>query len=112
MHELDSLVPPYVFVEVSPEVIGDIVFPVGEGPGSAESVHDRTGLALYAGLHLLSVYGTFSLFQAGSGFKHCHPELRILLCQLIRREYTPGPGSHYDHIIFISHRLLHISFQK
>ena len=63
MHDLQGLLLADMLVESSAEIIGDIVLAVRERAGTAEAVHDRTGLAVDTLGDLLTIDRTLSFFQ-------------------------------------------------
>ena len=69
-HQLERPGLPHMLMEAPAEIIGDIVFPVGECTGAAESAHDRAGFAPYAAPDLFPVDRAFAFIQRISQFEH------------------------------------------
>ena len=101
LHQFDRGFLSYIFVQRSAEIVGDIIFSVGESARSSEAAHNGTALAVDAGLDLISVDRTFALFQLMSHLKHRYFESRFSLRQFVGCKDTAGPCSDYDHIIHI-----------
>ena len=99
IHQLQRLLFADVLIERAAEVISDVVLAVGERTCAAEAVHDRTGRAADAVLHVLAVNGALALFQRLSLLKYGDFQLRTELRQLIGGENTAGAGANDDHVI-------------
>ncbi len=98
-HQLHGLLLADVFVQRPAELVGQIVLAVGERARAAEAVHNGTGPAVDAGLHLVAVNGTVPLLQRIARLQHGHLPLRSALHQLIGGENTAGARADNDHII-------------
>ncbi len=98
-HQLQGFALSDVLMERTAEVVGDVVLAVGEGAGAAEALHDRAGLALDAGLDLVSVDGAFTLFQRIAGLKDKDLFVRTLLHQLIGGKDSARSGTDNDYVI-------------
>ena len=105
-HQLQGLLFADVFVQGAAELVGDVVFAVGKGPGPAEAVHNGAGGALDAGLHLHAVNGTVPPGQGVARLKQGDLQVRPLLQQLIGGINSAGASAHDQHIILHSHFLL------
>ena len=99
VHQLQRLLFADVLVERTAEIVGDVVFSVGKGSGSAEAVHDRTGRTANAALHVFAVDGAFALFERLALLKDGDLLLRAELRQLIGRKNTAGTGTDDDYVI-------------
>ena len=97
-HKLDGIVTTYVLVESSAESIGNVVLTVREGSRTAEAAHDGADWTIDAGLNLVTVYGTFSLFQRIAGFINCYLKLWVQFHKLIGREYTSRSRTDYYNV--------------
>ena len=100
-HQLHGLLLADVLVQRAAELVGQVVFAVGERARAAEAVHNGAGLAVDAGLDLVAVNGTVPLFQRVARLQHRHPPLRLPLHQFIGGE-DPAGACADDHYI-ISH---------
>ncbi len=102
IHEIDRFLLAYMLVKRAAEFGGDIVFAVRERTGTAEAVHDGTGLAADAGFDLLAVNGAFALGKGRARLKDRDllfgSEPRKLICG----EDTAGTGA-YDYNVVILH---------
>ena len=101
LHELGGLPLSDMLAERTAEVVGDVVFPVGERAGAAESGHDGAGLASYAGLDFPAVDGAFPLFQRVAHFYDGHPEGRPAFHELVCGENAARTGTDYDYVILV-----------
>ena len=61
VHQIQRFLTADMLIECAAEIVSDIVFSIGKSTGSAETAHDRTGLAVDTGLDLVTVDRTFSL---------------------------------------------------
>ena len=59
-----------MFIKCTAEVIGNIVFTIREGTGTAETAHDRTGFAFNTGFYFLAIDGTMTFVQRISLFEN------------------------------------------
>ena len=100
VHELQGRLTADILIQRPAEIVGNIVFSVGERAGAAETVHDGTGLAADAALHLFPVDGTFPLFQRVPRVKHQNLQFRRVLHQFVCGVDPPGTCTDNDHIIF------------
>ena len=99
VHQLHGLLLADVLVQCAAELVGQVIFAVGERARAAEAVHNGAGLAVDAGLHLVAVDGTVPLFQRVASLQHSHLPLRPALHQFIGGKNTAGAGADNDHII-------------
>ena len=105
-HQLQGLLFADILVQGAAELVGDVVFAVGKGPGPTEAVHNGAGGALDAGLHLHAVNGTVPPGQGVARLKQGDLQVRPLLQQLIGGVDSAGASAHDQHIILHSHFLL------
>ena len=101
LHQLDRRFLSYIFVQCSAEIVGNIIFSVGESSRPSEAAHNGTAFAMDAGFDLVPVDRTFALFQLMSHLKHRYLKSRFFLRQLVGCKDTAGPGSDNDHIVHI-----------
>ena len=99
LHQLQGLFPADVAVQRAAEIVGDVVFAVGEGPGPAEAVHNGAFFAADTGFDPLPVDGANPLFQRAAAFQHQDLPVRAELHQLISRINAAGASPDNDHIV-------------
>lgn len=103
LHERRGFVAADILIQRSAKIVRDVVFPIGEGTGSAEAAHDRAGLAVNAVLDLHPIDRAFAAGELVPLIEDGDRELRILLHQLIGRIDASGAGTDDDDIV-IFHR--------
>ena len=101
-HQIQGLLLADVFVKGSTKIVGEIIFSVREGTGSAEAAHNAAAFAADTAFDFLSVDGTAAFFQRVSGLKYRHLQGRIGLTQLVGRENASRASSDNNHIILHS----------
>ena len=99
VHQLERLLLADVLIERAAEVVGEVVFAVGEGARAAEAAHDRAALAADAALDLLAVDGTAALVETVARLEHGDLQRGILTRQLIGGKDAAGAGADDDDII-------------
>ena len=105
-HQRKSFLFSDIFVKCSPKIIGNIVFSVGEGPGSSKAAHNGTAFTGNTAFNLLSVNRTMSLFQAMSRFQNHHGKLTVFFHQLVSRVNSSWSCTNNRYIIFLHPSLL------
>ena len=95
-HELDGFGPADVLIEIAAEFIGDIVFAVREGTGTAEAVHDGTGRTVDAGFDADAVNRTFTFFQRIAGFQDRDLQRRVETAGFVAGKDASRPCSDDD----------------
>ena len=76
-HQPDRLTLADMLVQSSTEIVGDVIFSIGECSCTAETAHDRASLTVDTVLYLLAVDRAFSLLKGISLFKNCHFAIRL-----------------------------------
>ena len=99
VHQIKSSLPSCMLIKGAAEIIGNIVFAIGEGSGTAESAHNGAGLAADTGSDLFSVNGTPAFFQRIPSLKYSNLQIRWFFCKLIGGVNTSWPGSYYNDIV-------------
>ena len=110
LHQFYCLFLPDIFEQCSPEIIGNIIFPIRKCSCSPEAAHDRTSFTIDTALNFFPVNRTFSLFKRISLFKHGNLTFRLLFHQLIRRKNPSRTCSNNDHIIIHKYLLLLMTY--
>ena len=110
LHQFYCLFLPDIFEQCSPEIIGNIIFPIRKCSCSPEAAHDRTSFTIDTVLNFFPVNRTFSLFKRISLFKHGNLTFRLLFHQLIRRKNPSRTCSNNDHIIIHKYLLLLMTY--
>ena len=108
LHQLKRLVLADVLVQRAAEIVGDVVFAVGERACAAEARHDRAGLALDAVLDLYAVDRAAPRFERVSLFDDRNLEMRGKLLELVCRINAAGACADDDDVIMLVHRFLRL----
>ena len=103
-HQVDRLLFADILVQSAAELVRDVVFAVRECARSAEAVHDGTGLAVDAGLDLITVDRTVPLLQRVARLQHRHLPLGLTLHQFIGGKDAAGARADNQNIIFHNRR--------
>ena len=98
-HQFQRVLFADILVQCTAEIIGNIVFAVGESACAAEATHNGTAFAADTGLKLLAVNGTFAFVQLMTRFEYAHLELRILPDQFISGKNSSGACPNDQHVI-------------
>ena len=112
VHQLQRLVLADVLIESAAELVGDVIFTVGESACTAKAVHNGAGLALDAGLDLHAVDGALALMEGIARLKDGHLPLGLQLLQLIGGENTAGAGTDNHDIILFHFHSISFYFQR
>ena len=99
VHQLQGLLLADVLVQSAAEIIGDIVFAIGEGTCAAETAHDGAARAVNAGLDLLAVDGTAAVGQSVAGFEDSDLQGRVQADQFVGREDAAGACADDNNVI-------------
>ena len=70
LHQVKGFAFADVLMQGATELGGNIIFPVREGAGTAEAVHNGAGWTINAVLNLVTVNRAFPLAQRFTGFKY------------------------------------------
>ena len=100
VHELDGLLLAHVLKERAAELVGDVVFAVGEGACAAKAAHNAADRALDAALDLLAVDGALALGQGTAQFKHRDFQGGLAFHELIGGENAAGARADDDYVVF------------
>ena len=100
-HQLQRTLFPDILVQRTTEIVGDIVLAIRECACAAESAHNGTALAAYAGLYFYAVNGAMTAVQRVTRFEHGNLEGRFTGSQFVSGEDTAGTCTDDDNVILI-----------
>ena len=83
VHQIKRVLFADVFVQSSAEIVGDVVFTVGECSRTAKAAHNRTALTADTGLDLFSVNRATALVESVSRLEHRNLQLGSSLHKLV-----------------------------